>query len=247
MAWLFFEIYISQTNTYKIILYVALGVKKTFKTQVQSPGHGDPLDEGMTTHSSILAWRNPWKKEPGRQWSIGSQRVDHDWSNLAHKHITNKIMLSSFLSSNYSKLTIPFISCSHIPEIFNNHNDLQIFIPWRNFYIYTLIGVLYFLILNAWIQNTHFISAMWIESFASLLSKAHNSLPGPHIVILFWIWTSPQKNSLVKLLQMSNMLLRILSSLSCCYSLTSSLPTLPVSLQSTEAHDIPPASVVSQP
>ena len=55
----FFEIYISQTSTYKIILYVALGVKKTYKMQVQSLGRGEPLDEGMTTHSSILAWRNP--------------------------------------------------------------------------------------------------------------------------------------------------------------------------------------------
>ena len=80
----FFEIYISQTSTCKIILYVALGVKKTYKIQVQSLGHGDPLDEGMKTHSSILAWRNPWTKEPGRLWSIASQRVDHDWSDLAH-------------------------------------------------------------------------------------------------------------------------------------------------------------------
>ena len=63
---------------------VALGVKKTYKIQVQSLGHGDPLDEGMKTHSSILAWRNPWTKEPGRLWSIASQRVDHDWSDLAH-------------------------------------------------------------------------------------------------------------------------------------------------------------------
>ena len=42
------------------------------------PGGKDPLKEGMTTHSSILAWRIPWTEEPGRLQSIGSQRVGHD-------------------------------------------------------------------------------------------------------------------------------------------------------------------------
>ena len=35
-------------------------------TQVQSLGQEDPLEKGMATHSSILAWRIPWTKEPGR-------------------------------------------------------------------------------------------------------------------------------------------------------------------------------------
>ena len=43
----------------------------------------DPLEEKMATHSSVLAWRIPWTEEPGRLWSIGSQRVSHDRSNLA--------------------------------------------------------------------------------------------------------------------------------------------------------------------
>ena len=43
----------------------------------------DPLEEGMGTHSSILAWRIPWTEEPGGLQSMGSQRVRHDWSNLA--------------------------------------------------------------------------------------------------------------------------------------------------------------------
>ena len=38
----------------------------------------DPLEEEMTTHSSILAWRIPWTEEPGRLQFIGSQRVRHD-------------------------------------------------------------------------------------------------------------------------------------------------------------------------
>ena len=42
------------------------------------PGSEDPLEEGMETHSSILAWRIPWTEGPGRLQSMGSQRVRHD-------------------------------------------------------------------------------------------------------------------------------------------------------------------------
>ena len=42
---------------------------------VQSLGLEDPLEEGMATHSSILAWRVPWTEEPGGLQSIGSQRI----------------------------------------------------------------------------------------------------------------------------------------------------------------------------
>ena len=38
----------------------------------------DPLEEGMATHSSVLAWRLPWTEEPGRLQFIGFQRVRHD-------------------------------------------------------------------------------------------------------------------------------------------------------------------------
>ena len=41
----------------------------------QSLGQEDSIEEGIATHSSILAWRTPWTEEPGRLWSIGSQRV----------------------------------------------------------------------------------------------------------------------------------------------------------------------------
>ena len=40
----------------------------------------------MATHSSILAWRIPWTVEPGGLWTIGSQRIGHDWSSLARMH-----------------------------------------------------------------------------------------------------------------------------------------------------------------
>ena len=48
------------------------------ETRVQSLGREDPLEKGMATYSSILAWRTPWMEEPGRLQSMGSQRVGHD-------------------------------------------------------------------------------------------------------------------------------------------------------------------------
>ena len=48
------------------------------KTQVQSLGQEDTLEEEMATHSSILAREIPWTEEPGRLQSMGSQRVGHD-------------------------------------------------------------------------------------------------------------------------------------------------------------------------
>ena len=42
------------------------------------PGLEIALEEGMVTHSSILAWRTRWTEEPGGLWSIGSQRAGHN-------------------------------------------------------------------------------------------------------------------------------------------------------------------------
>ena len=46
--------------------------------QVAFPGWEDPLEEGTTTHSSILAWRIPWTEEPGGLQPMGSHRVRHN-------------------------------------------------------------------------------------------------------------------------------------------------------------------------
>jgi len=48
-----------------------------------SLGPEDSLEKGTITHSSILAWRISWTEDPGGLWSIESQRVRHDWSDLA--------------------------------------------------------------------------------------------------------------------------------------------------------------------
>ena len=53
------------------------------ETLVRSLGQEDSMEEGMATHSNILAWRSPWTVEPGRLQSMGLQRVGHDCSDLA--------------------------------------------------------------------------------------------------------------------------------------------------------------------
>ena len=49
-----------------------------WETQVQSLDQKDPLEKGMATHSSILAWRIPWTEELGGLQSTGSERIGHD-------------------------------------------------------------------------------------------------------------------------------------------------------------------------
>ena len=58
---------------------VALRLKRLLgmqETWVQSLGQEDPLEKKMATRSTTLAWRIPWREEPGRLQSMGSQRVD---------------------------------------------------------------------------------------------------------------------------------------------------------------------------
>ena len=48
------------------------------ETWVRSLGWEDTLEEGVVTHSSVLAWRIPWTEVPGRLQSIGLQTVGHN-------------------------------------------------------------------------------------------------------------------------------------------------------------------------
>ena len=53
-------------------------IQEPQETQVRSRGRKDPVEEGIVTHSSILAGKIPWAEEPGGLQSMGSQRVGHD-------------------------------------------------------------------------------------------------------------------------------------------------------------------------
>ena len=62
------------------------------ETWVRSLGWENNLEEGMATHSSILAWRIPWTEEPGGLLPMRSHRVGHDCSDLACLHALEKEM-----------------------------------------------------------------------------------------------------------------------------------------------------------
>ena len=66
----------------KICMYIYVSIDIYIYTHIHthtyiSLGLEDPLEEGMATHSSILAWRIPWAEEPGGLQSMGLQRVRH--------------------------------------------------------------------------------------------------------------------------------------------------------------------------
>ena len=120
--------------------------------KVQSLGLEDPLEEGMATHSSILAWRIPWAEEPGGLQFIVSQRVGHGWSDLActcmhasisteyipkraiavswGKHFLTVIILPIALHSGYNNL-LPsqeyrYLPLLHITEILSMFRFLNV-------------------------------------------------------------------------------------------------------------------------
>ena len=66
--------YIPQHLGTSLVAQMVKTLPAMWETQVQSLSWEDPLEKGMATHSSILAWRIPWTEEPGGY--TGSQRVD---------------------------------------------------------------------------------------------------------------------------------------------------------------------------
>ena len=70
-------------------------MRETQEMPVQSLGEEGPLEKGMATHSSILAWKISWTEEPGGLQSIGSQRVRHDWNDLACMHVLKDYCLAA--------------------------------------------------------------------------------------------------------------------------------------------------------
>ena len=70
---------------------ISLPMQETQETWVQSLGWEDPLEEGLATHSNILAWKVPWTEEPGGLQSMGSQRAGHDWV-TEHTHVLLSVL-----------------------------------------------------------------------------------------------------------------------------------------------------------
>ena len=76
-----------------------------WKTCIWSLGWEDPLEKGMVTHSSVLAWRIPWTEEPSWLQSVGLQRVGHNWATFTHSgnnfgKVTDFIFLGSKVTAD---------------------------------------------------------------------------------------------------------------------------------------------------
>ena len=108
------------------------------ETQVQSLGQEDPLEKGMATHSSILAWRIPWTEDLGKLQSMGSQRVRQDWvtnTNVFKWEFKSCITslkdlhLNRYVGSNYwgSWFPSPRILCPDPLCVFDS-----LFNPWQD-------------------------------------------------------------------------------------------------------------------
>ena len=73
-------------------------------TWVRSLDQEDPLEEGMATHSSILAWSIPWTEEPGGLQSMGPQRAGHNCvtdHTYTHTHTQTRLILRTIQPGRY--------------------------------------------------------------------------------------------------------------------------------------------------
>ena len=87
-----------------------------WETQVWSLGWEDPLEKGMATHSSILAWRTPWTEEPGGLQFMGSHRVIHNWMTNTHNHWDSH--MEQLTSSKLGKEYVKTIYCNPVYLIY---------------------------------------------------------------------------------------------------------------------------------
>ena len=119
---------------YKYVIFITSwascsgGLRPLVELCVEPAGWQDSLEEGMVTHSNILAWGILWTEEPGGLQSKGSQRVGHSWSNLACIH-------ACFTS--FAKVIYVYCDILGIMEIKNNDgekNTIMILIPGNKSY-----------------------------------------------------------------------------------------------------------------
>ena len=104
-------------SPYKAVNYNLPAMQETrFWSLVQE----DPLEKGMPTHPSILAWRMPWTEEPGGLQSMGLQRVGHDW------------VISMFITP---LLHSPFVSITSSRLIYFIYGSLYLLIPSPQFWL----------------------------------------------------------------------------------------------------------------
>ena len=76
--WVVLTVRIQTSLSPSLVAHMVKNLPAMWETQVQSLDQEDPLENGMATHSRVLAWKIPWTEEPGRLQSMGLQRVGHN-------------------------------------------------------------------------------------------------------------------------------------------------------------------------
>ena len=108
------------------------------ETWGRSLGWEDPLEKGMATHSSKLAWRIPWTEEPCGLQSMGLQRIGHNWAN---KYTTIKTQRQGLvLSSQPQRLLVIrliYILLNYTSILFqinfkNTYDQEKLYIKWKS-------------------------------------------------------------------------------------------------------------------
>ena len=101
------------------------------ETWVWSLGREDSLEEGLTTYSSILAWRIPWTEEPGGLQSMGLQRVGNDWATFTHLTLGSSGKEPSCQSRRCKRWEFESLGQKDPPEEgMATHSSIAWRIPW---------------------------------------------------------------------------------------------------------------------
>ena len=147
----------------------------TQEMQVWFLGGEDPLKKGMATHSSILAWRNPWTEEPGRLQSMGSQRVRRDWATEQLPWIP---VLHYLMSIKSSKIIFKYI----LSVVFYQMGRLI----WSQFFHLGNRNRLHVLI-HSWDHSGFWHYLLWSIFYLKLILLT-NSIPNVLVECCYMIW-----------------------------------------------------------
>ena len=95
------------------------------KTWVWPLGWEDPLEKGVATHSSILAWVIPWIEEPGELQSMGLQRAGRKWVTNTHTHTHTHTMSCILRNINFQHHRYGFL-----PNVVLNRHKIKLVKEW---------------------------------------------------------------------------------------------------------------------
>ena len=122
------------------------------------PGREDPLEKGMATHSSILAWTIPWTEELGGLQSMGSQRVRHDWAtNTFTFHFFHATACSIKNTNILSKIHLSLNITINSKNIFHEAHFSMYFNSWdyhsQNIWYFDNSTALWYLSVDLWLKD----------------------------------------------------------------------------------------------